>query len=73
MLTFRNKFRVCASRQAVSKLTGWKKQQELPLATMYVQPITVCVTICDYHDEKKKRKKKKKFIPIYNADCFASA
>ena len=25
MLTFRNKFRVCASRQAVSKLTGWKK------------------------------------------------
>ena len=26
---------------------------------MYVQPITTCVTICDYHDEKKKRKKKR--------------
>ena len=52
-----------------------EKQQELPLATMYnVQcTSTVCVTICDYHDEKKKRKKKKKFVPIYNADCFASA
>ena len=31
-----------------------------------------CVTICDYHDEKKKEKKNK-FVPIYNADCFASA
>ena len=33
-----------------------KKQQELPLATTYVQPITTCVTICDYHDEKKRKK-----------------
>ena len=36
---------------------------------MYVQPITTCVTTCDYYDEKKKEKKKK-FVPIYNADCF---
>ena len=52
-----------------------KKQQELPLATMNVHPITTCVTICDYHDEKKKERerKKKKFVLISNADCFASA
>lgn len=42
------------------------------METMYVKPITTRVTICDYHDEKKKKGKKKKFVPIYNADCFAS-
>ena len=31
-----------------------EKQRELPLASMYVQPITTCVTICDYHEEKKR-------------------
>ena len=33
------------------------KQRELPLATMYVYPITTRVTICDYHDKKKKKKR----------------
>ena len=41
-----------------------KKQQELPLATMYVKPMTTHITICNYHEEEKKK---------INADCFASA
>jgi len=46
----------------------------------HIWPITTCVTICDYHEEKKNNKtkktikqKKNKLVPISNADCFASA